>query len=123
MRYNAPVAPTPNNVQANRNCLRRPPRSAIAPRMGARIAMMSPATELATPRRDVVAVAETSVLQNFWKNTGKKPAMTVVANAELAQSYSAQAKTCLFLKYSSTPRGYQETHALRFSRLLAPQAR
>jgi hypothetical protein len=26
------------------------------------------------------------VLQNFWKKTGKNPAMTVVANAEFAQS-------------------------------------
>ena len=39
----------------------------------------------------VVSVAVTPVLQNFWKKTGKNPAMTVVAKAEFAQSYSAQA--------------------------------
>ena len=45
----------------------------------------------------MVTVEATPVLQNFWKNTGKNPAMTVVANAELAQSYSAQANTGRFL--------------------------
>ena len=35
----------------------------------------------------------TPALQNCLKNSGKKPAITVVANAEFAQSYSAQAMT------------------------------
>ncbi len=35
-------------------------------------------------------MGSTPVLQYCWKNTGKKPASTVVAKAELAQSYSAQ---------------------------------
>jgi hypothetical protein len=58
----------------------------MAPRMGARIAMTRPAAALAYPSRAVVSTGVTSVLQNFWKNTGKKPAITVVAKAELAQS-------------------------------------
>jgi hypothetical protein len=33
--------------------------------------------------------------------------MTVVANAEFAQSYMAQPKTGLFLRSDGTPRGYQ----------------
>ena len=67
--------------------------------------MTRPAMALPKPSRDVVSVGVTSVLQNFWKNTGKKPAITVVANAEFAQSYSAQAKTGRFLRNSRTGRG------------------
>ena len=54
----------------------------------------------------MVTVEATPVLQNFWKNTGKKPAMTVVANAEFAQSYSAQAKMGLFFSNSFMTEGY-----------------
>ena len=50
---------------------------------------------LAEPRRNVLSVAATPAFQNCLKNSGKNPAMTVVANAEFAQSYSAQPKTGL----------------------------
>ena len=39
-----------------------------------------------SPRRKVLTDASAPVLQYCLKKTGKKPAMTVVANAELAQS-------------------------------------
>jgi len=54
--------------------------------MGASSASAKPATALAYPSRAVVAEESTPVLQKRLKNTGKKPAMTVVANAEFAQS-------------------------------------
>jgi hypothetical protein len=42
--------------------------------------------EFARPKRKVLVVTSTSTFQYFLKNKGKKPAMTVVAKAELAQS-------------------------------------
>ena len=48
---------------------------------------------LARPSRKVLTATSAPALQYCLKNTGKKPAMTVVANAELAQSYSAQDST------------------------------
>jgi hypothetical protein len=38
----------------------------------------------------VVSSVSAPALQYWLKNTGKNPAITVVANAELPQSYSAQ---------------------------------
>jgi hypothetical protein len=49
---------------------------------------------LAIPNQNVLSVADTPVLQYCLKNTGKNTTMTVVANAEFAQSYAAQATTC-----------------------------
>src|SRR5690606_380898 len=72
---------------------RVPPRSAIAPSSGANTAMARLARPLARPKRKVLTVGSAPTLQYCLKNTGKKPAMTVVAKAELAQSYSAQART------------------------------
>ena len=54
----------------------------------------------AMPSCAVLTEASAPALQNCLKKTGKKPAMTVVANAELAQSQSAQAITG---RRSSTP--------------------
>ena len=62
--------------------------------------MTAPAIALPQPRRAVVSVAVTSVLR-------KKPAMTVVAKDELAQSYIAQERSGSFLRSDGTPRGYQ----------------
>jgi len=45
------------------------------------------------PSLEVLTLASTPLLQYCLKNNGKKPAMTVVAKAELAKSYSAQART------------------------------
>ena len=66
--------------------------------MGAIIATIIPAIELAKPSRAVETVASTPWDQYFLKNMGKNPAMTVVAKAELAQSYMAQ-ETIDFLLY------------------------
>jgi hypothetical protein len=54
---------------------------------------MKLATPLAIPKRNVLSVAGTPAFQNCLKNRGKKPAMTVQAKDELAQSYMAQPKT------------------------------
>ncbi|MGD9320752.1 MAG: hypothetical protein PVH99_12335, partial [Desulfobacteraceae bacterium] len=51
--------------------------------------------ELAMPNRKVLVVTSTPVLQYCLKNTGKNPAMTLVAKAELAQSYKDQEITLL----------------------------
>src|SRR5262249_4120704 len=53
-------------------------------------AMMALATPLPIPRRNVLTVASEPALQYCLKKIGKKPAMTVVANEEFAQSYRAQ---------------------------------
>jgi hypothetical protein len=82
----APVLTMPSPAQNSRKALRRPALSATAPNKGASTATMKPATPLAMPSRAVLVVGSTPTLQNFWKNSGKNPAITVVANAELAQS-------------------------------------
>ena len=65
--------------------------------------MTAPAMVLPSARRAVVPASPVrSVLQYFWKNNGKNPAITVVANDEFAQSYNAQANTGRFLKRSRT---------------------
>ncbi|MDP6585904.1 MAG: hypothetical protein QF535_14705, partial [Anaerolineales bacterium] len=45
--------------------------------------------ELDSPRIYVLSLGLLGFAQYALKNNGKKPAMTVVANAELAQSYKA----------------------------------
>ena len=55
--------------------------------------MAKPPMPLAMPSRNVLSVGSLPALQNCLKNTGKKPAITVVAKAEFAQSYRAQATT------------------------------
>ncbi len=65
----------------------------MAPMSGARNATTKLAMPLASPRRNVLSVAEMSAFQYCLKNSGKNPAMTVVANDELAQSYIAQPNT------------------------------
>ena len=50
------------------------------------------ARAFASPSQKLLVVAATSALQYCLKNRGKKPAMTVVAKAEFAQSYMAQAR-------------------------------
>ena len=66
--------------------MRDPPPSASAPRIGAAIRMNTLAAEFANPSRAVLTTGSTPVFQYSLKNTGKKPAMTVVANTEFAQS-------------------------------------
>ena len=75
------------------------PLSAIEPRIGANTATNTPAYELARPSRAVLIVGSTPAFQNSLKNTGKKPAIIVVANAEFAQSYMHHPKIA-FLSFS-----------------------
>jgi hypothetical protein len=58
----------------------------MAPSSGALSMMTRLAAELALPRRNVLSVAALPTAQYCLKKTGKKPAITVVAKAELAQS-------------------------------------
>ena len=55
-----------------------------------RIATSSPALETARLSRNVLSVTGSPAHQYSLKKIGKNPAMTVVANAEFAQSYIAQ---------------------------------
>ena len=66
--------------------MRAPPRSAIAPSSGAASAITRLPSPLSIPSRNVLTAASVPTLQYCLKKTGKNPAMTVVANAELAQS-------------------------------------
>ncbi len=55
--------------------------------------MTIPPMELARPNRKVVIVASAPSLQYCFRNNGKNADITVMANAEFAQSYSAQEMT------------------------------
>lgn len=65
------------------------PLSAIEPKNGAINATIIEAIEFANPNLAVVSTFETPALQYAPKKIGKKPAITVVAKAEFAQSYMA----------------------------------
>src|SRR5881397_1390237 len=65
----------------------------LSPILGERSAMTIPPIELARPSRKVVIVASAPSLQYCFRNSGKNADITVMANAELAQSYSAQEMT------------------------------
>jgi hypothetical protein len=58
----------------------------MAPSTGASSAITRAERPLVSPRRKVLSVTATSAFQYCLKNTGKNPAMTVVAKAEFAQS-------------------------------------
>ena len=58
----------------------------MAPSSGASKAISRLARPFARPRRKVLTDTSTPEVQYCLKNTGKKPAITVVAKAELAQS-------------------------------------
>jgi hypothetical protein len=62
--------------------------------MGARITTRILARAFALPSMKVLSDTAKSPAQYFLKNRGKKPAITVVAKAELAQSYMAQDIFC-----------------------------
>ena len=84
-------------VNASRNLQRASRRD----RRASRAAAPAPrARKLAVPLRHAeperALGRRTPALQYCLKNTGKNTTMTVVANAEFAQSYSAQETTCLF---------------------------
>ena len=84
---NSPADMTmPSPVNTPRNRLRAPPPSAIAPKIGAATRMNALPMELANPSCAVLVTASDPALQYSLKNTGKNPAITVVANTELAQS-------------------------------------
>src|SRR5688572_24385813 len=92
-QYKAAVPSAPSKVKKVSSRTRVPPRSAAAPNKGASAAITKPAMPLALPSRSVVTVASAPALQYLLKKTGKNPAITVQANAELAQSYIAHATT------------------------------
>ena len=54
------------------------------------------ATEFPIPKQKVLTDKFSGLDQYCAKKIGKNPAITVVAKAELAQSYNAQLKTLLF---------------------------
>src|SRR4051812_29689518 len=93
MKNRPAVIAAPRTVNNPSNRTRALPLSAMAPMSGATSATMRLAVPLARPNRNVLSVAGTPAFQNCLKNRGKKPAMTVQANEEFAQSYMAQPKT------------------------------
>ena len=84
-------------LKKRRNFFFDEPLSAIAPSTGADNATSTPAMEFASPNLAVLIVVSVPTLQNCLKNTGKNPAMTVVAKAEFAQSYRAHPKIAFLL--------------------------
>ena len=68
-----------------------PPWSARAPIIGANRIIRVLAAELPRPSQKVLSVGARPPAQYCLKKTGKKPAITTVAKAELPQSYQAQA--------------------------------
>ena len=88
------VAAIPIDAKEKRNFFLEALRSAMAPRKGAAMATIIPAREFARPSRAVLREVSVPKLQNCLKKIGKNPAMTVVAKAEFAQSYMAQAMIC-----------------------------
>ncbi len=78
------------------------PLSAMAPRIGAITATRSPAREFPNPSWAVLTLTSVPMLQYVLKKRGKNPAMTVVAKAELAQSYMAQPHTAFFFAFIVT---------------------
>ena len=80
------VAAQPSSVIISSSRTRELERSAIAPSTGASSAITAAPRPFSTPSRNVLSVATTPAFQYSLKNTGKNPAMTVVANAEFAQS-------------------------------------
>src|SRR6201996_7463172 len=89
----AAVIAAPNTVNRPSRRTRARPLSAIAPNSGARRATRRLAAPFASPSLKVLCVAGTPAFQNCLKKSGKNPAMTVVANDELAQSYIAHPNT------------------------------
>ena len=95
--YRANVITMPINAKKRRNFFLEVPLSAMAPNTGAQRATAIPAMEFASPSRAVLIVVSAPTLQNCLKKIGKNPAITVVAKAELAQSYMAQPKIAFLL--------------------------
>jgi len=60
--------------------------SASAPKKGATITIAKPESEFAVPSHAELSEGLKSPAQKLLKKIGKNPAITVVANAELAQS-------------------------------------
>ena len=86
MNHSPAEAAIPSAVKTPRYRLRVPPPSATAPRTGAAMRMKTLPMEFANPSWAVLVTASAPALQYCLKKTGKKPAMTVVANTEFAQS-------------------------------------
>ena len=76
----------PKKAKIDKKSFFLPDKSAIAPNKGAIKTITSPATELAVPSKAVDVTSLRSPAQYDLKKRGKKPAKTVVAKTELAQS-------------------------------------
>jgi len=76
----------PRNANRIKNFFLAVALSAIAPINGAIAATTIDAMEFAKPKYQVLKVTLSVLDQYSLKNTGKKPAITVVAKALLAQS-------------------------------------
>ena len=76
----------PRAANINKNFFLVLPASAIAPSIGALIAINKPIKEFTEPITKVLWAASKSPAQKDLKKIGKKPAITVVAKPELAQS-------------------------------------
>ena len=76
----------PNKAKIDKKSFFLWDRSAIAPNRGAIKTMTSPAIELAVPNKAVDVASSRSPAQKDLKKRGKKPAKTVVAKTEFAQS-------------------------------------
>src|SRR5689334_6955580 len=81
-----PVITIPSAANHSKMAFFEAPRSAIAPSTGESSATIRPAAEFAVPRCKVLSDALVPAPQYCLKNTGTKPAITVVAKAELATS-------------------------------------
>ena len=94
----------PINAKVIKKTFFLPVKSAIAPKIGANTTIMNPEIELTVPSKAVEATSVNSPAQKDLKKRGKKPANTVVANTEFAQSYKAQENFSLkvYLLTSST---------------------
>ena len=95
------VAIDPEYARQIRSVFRVFPRSARTPKSGAQSATRRLAVEFPKPRSAVLVLTSVPMLQYFLKNSGKKPAITVVANVELAQSYMAQPHTAFGFDFTA----------------------
>lgn len=92
------VGNTPIRVNSSSRRFLAPCLSATAPSQGDISITSKLAAELNSPSQKVLWAAAISPAQYCLNSTGKKPASTVVAKVELAQSYSAQDQAARFLR-------------------------
>ncbi len=87
------VATMPTDIDAARSLFFHPRTSAIAPSTGPITAVIVTAIVVAHAKRAVASVGERPAAAKSLKKRGKTAVITVVWNAEFAQSYMAQARS------------------------------